>query len=500
MTLQSPSHSSTIIPSLLVLIQPLSPLLIIPYPNSIHTAVRGPVVIKADELSTELSSSSSSLPFSKVVYTNIGNPHSVGQKALTWPRQVLALVDLPPEAGVDHPDVLKMFPEDAVERAREIKAALGGGGTGAYSHSKGCLAFRKDVQAFIEKRDGLPCNPDDLYLTSGASAGIGQILTTIISKPTDGVMIPIPQYPIYSASLALLGGTQVGYSLDESAGWSASLETMQKSLDDAKAKGITVRALVVINPGNPTGQVLSPEAVQDVCKFCADNDLVLMADEVYQANVYAEGKEFTSCKKAAHLAGVLDRIELVSFHSTSKGIYGECGRRGGYMELIGFDGVVKDQIYKLASSTLCSNLPGQVMTSLMVRGPPDGGVSKGAHEDEIESIFGGLKKRAKLVVDGLNEIDGFECQEAEGAMYCFPKVTMPPKAIEDAKSQGMTVDGLYALSLLDRTGICVVPASGFGQEDGRAGFRTTFLPEEKDMKEAVDMIKVHHEEFVKRYA
>ena len=123
-----------------------------------------------------------------------------------------------------------------------------------------------------------------------------------------------------------------------------------------------MRALVLINPGNPTGQVLSPEAVQDVCKFCKKHGLVLLADEVYQENVYHPTKTFTSAKKAAFDAGVLGEFELVSFHSTSKGIWGECGRRGGYMELQGFDADVAAQIYKLASSGLCSGLPGQVMT------------------------------------------------------------------------------------------------------------------------------------------
>ena len=110
-----------------------------------------------------------------------------------------------------------------------------------------------------------------------------------------------------------------------------------------------------------------------------------------------------------------------------------------------------------------------------------------------------LKKRAKLVVAGLNAIDGFSCQPAEGAMYCFPRIDIPPAAQAAAKEQGTTPDGMYALSLLRRTGICVVPASGFGQKPGRFGFRTTFLPPEEEMEEAVNLFKTHHEEFVEKY-
>jgi len=326
-------------------------------------AVRGKVVIAADALSTELKSENPpDLPFSKIIYTNIGNPHSVGQKPLTWPRQVMALVDLPKEVGVDNPKITEVFPPDAVERARELQAYTNGCGTGAYSHSQGLLGIREEVCEFIKNRDGVDSKPEDIFLTNGASAGIGNILTSVVRGPEDAVMIPIPQYPIYSATLSLLGGTQIGYYLDESAGWSSQMSELERSLKAAKKSGKNVRALVLINPGNPTGQVLSPEAVQDVCKFCKKHGLVLLADEVYQENVYHPTKKFTSAKKAAFDAGVLGEFELVSFHSTSKGIWGECGRRGGYMELQGFDADVAAQIYKLASSGLCSGLPGQVMT------------------------------------------------------------------------------------------------------------------------------------------
>ena len=170
------------------------------------------------------------------------------------------------------------------------------------------------------------------------------------------------------------------------------------------------------------------------------------------------------------------------------------------MELTGFDPEVKAQIYKLASSGLCSGLPGQVMTSLMVKGPKKGDHSYASFTAEKKAIFDSLARRAKMVVDGLNAIPGFDCQTAEGSMYCFPKVDMPPKAIEAAKNEGTNVDTMYALSLLEHTGICVVPAAGFGQREGRAGFRTTFLPQEEEMKEAVKLFREHHLQFVEKYS
>ena len=147
-------------------------------------AVRGQVVIAADRINDEIASGKSKHPFDKIVYTNIGNPHSVGQKPLSWPRQVLALTDLPDEAGVDHPDAVKMFPSDAIERARTIKRGLGGFGTGAYSHSQGARLFREDIAEFIQSRDGIPSEPEDIFMTNGASAGIGMIMTALISDST----------------------------------------------------------------------------------------------------------------------------------------------------------------------------------------------------------------------------------------------------------------------------------------------------------------------------
>jgi len=465
-------------------------------------AVRGTVVIAADRIAHELSEKTVKHPFDHILFTNIGNPQSVGQKPLTWPRQVMALADLPDEVGVDHPKAAELFPADAIARAREIKTALGGHGTGAYTHSQGPLAFRRNIAEFIEKRDGgIKSDPSSIFMSNGASAAIQDVLTALIADDKVGVMLPIPQYPIYSATIDLLGGQKVGYYLDEEKGWDLNMAELERSLKQAQDKGINVNSFVLINPGNPTGQVLSKRAVQDIVKFCSKHGLVLLADEVYQENVYDDNAEFYSCKRAAAETGLLEEnaIELVSFHSTSKGLYGECGRRGGYMEVVGFDPEVEGHLYKKASAALCSGVPGQVMCDLMVKGPQPGDVSYESHEAEKRAIFESLKRRAKIVEVGLNSIPGFSCQPAQGAMYVFPKVTMPEGAIKAAKEQNVAVDTMYAVSLLEHTGICVVPASGFGQEEGRYGFRTTFLPPETEMERAVGLFRKHHEEFCARY-
>jgi len=451
-------------------------------------AVRGEVVMKADQLEAA---------GRKVLYTNIGNPHQVGQSPITYYRQVLALCDLPAEAGVDHPRVHELFPPDVVTRARQYREIIGPSGTGAYTHSQGLLGLRKHVAEYIAARDGYPAYPGNIFLTNGASSAIGMVLTGLLASNNDAVMIPIPQYPIYSALIAKLGGRQVGYELDEGSQWAVSREELEARLAEAEKQGLEVKALAMINPGNPSGNVMTHCDIQVLTEFCAEKGIVLLADEVYQTNVYADGAEFVSAKKVALDCG-LRQLQLVSFHSTSKGLIGECGRRGGYMELHHIDPYVQSQLYKLASSELCSGVVGQVMTSLMLKPPLPGDASYEQFRRETQTIYDGLKGRAQKLVEGLNQIPGMSCVPAEGAMYAFPRVEVPEKAVETAKELGTTVDNLYALSLLEMTGICVVPASGFGQKKGRVGFRTTFL--HPDTVKAVDLFRDHHEKFTRDYS
>jgi alanine transaminase len=380
-----------------------------------------------------------------------------------------------------------------------VRDALGPAGTGAYTGSQGVLQFRQNVADFISERDGHPAYPGNIFLTNGASTAIELVLTTIIGSDLDGVMIPIPQYPLYSALIAKLGARQVGYFLDESNNWAATEKELYERLEEAQEEGLDVKTLAIINPGNPTGQVYTREELEIMCKFCSENGIVMLADEVYQRNVYNPDKEFVSTKRIALETPGCEDLQLVSFHSTSKGVIGECGRRGGYMELHNIDSYIQAQLYKLASSGLCANVPGQIMTSLMVKPPKRGEDSYERFEKEESENFEGMKRRAEALVKGLNKVDGIGCNPAEGAMYAFPNIEIPSKAISYAEEQNMSPDTLYALSLLDETGICVVPADGFGQKRGRFGFRTTFLPPDEKMMEAIDKFKTHHENFCAKY-
>jgi len=169
------------------------------------------------------------------------------------------------------------------------------------------------------------------------------------------------------------------------------------------------------------------------------------------------------------------------------------------MELTNFHEDTLDQVYKAMSVSLCSNLPGQVMTSLMVRPPREGDESYPLFSEEQNGIFESLKRRASKLVDALNSMDGVSCNACEGAMYAFPKIDLPAGAIAAAEEKGLSPDTLYSLELLDATGICVVPGSGFGQEEGTNHLRTTFLPPENKMDEVIDRMAVFHKQFMEQY-
>eukprot|EP00168_Porphyra_purpurea_P018613 TRINITY_DN7020_c0_g1_i1.p1 TRINITY_DN7020_c0_g1~~TRINITY_DN7020_c0_g1_i1.p1 ORF type:complete len:342 (-),score=137.25 TRINITY_DN7020_c0_g1_i1:69-1094(-) len=319
----------------------------------------------------------------------------------------------------------------------------------------------------------------------------------LVRGPTDGIMVPTPQYPLYSAALTKMGARRVSYGLLEADGWGVGVDDLEAAHAAAVADGTTVRALVVINPGNPTGQVLSQEGMEGLVRFCERHTLVLMADEVYQANVYAEGKAFTSFKKVVRALG--SSVELVSFHSTSKGMIGECGLRGGYMEVVNFHPHALDVLYKAASVSLCSNIPGQVAMDVLVKPPAEGEPSYALYKQEVDATYDALRRKAAKLASVLNTLPGISCNPSEGSMYLFPRVELPPAAIAAAADAGINPDGLYANELLDATGVCVVPGSGFGQAPGTFHIRTTFLPTEAAMDQMVTRMRDFHLGFMKKY-
>lgn len=347
------------------------------------------------------------------------------------------------------------------------------------------------------ERDAYPCNPDDIFLTAGASAGVALLISMLISEPNkSGILIPIPQYPLYTATLAQFSGAPVPYLLDEASGWSTSPPEVEKAIEKAVKEGIEPKALVVINPGNPTGSLLDEDVQRQLIQLCEKHSLVLLADEVYQENLHRrDSHPFTSFKKI--LRDLQSPVPLVSFHSTSKGVSGECGRRGGYFELANVSGEVKDMIYKMVSVGLCPPVSGQIGVDCMVRPPKEGEPSYALWKSETDTIHDALASRTRMMSERLNKLPGVSCVDSPGALYLYPQLHLPQKAIDAAKAAGKAPDTFYALALLDETGICVVSGSGFGQKEGTFHYRLTCLC--SGVEEYVGALEKFHLGFMKKY-
>ncbi|CAL0311272.1 unnamed protein product [Lupinus luteus] len=222
-------------------------------------------------------------------------------------------------------------------------------------------------------------------------------------------------------------------------------------------------------PGRATGayshsQVLPEENQQQVVQFCKEEGLVLLADE-----------------------GII-RIRIL------------CGKRGGYFEVTGFSSEVREQIYKMASINICSNVSGQILASLVMSPPEVGDDSYESYFAEKDEILTSLARRAKTLEEAFNKLEGVTCNKAEGAMYLFPRIRLPKKAIEAAKAEKTAPDAFYCKQLLQATGIVFVPGSGFGQVPGTWHFRCTILPQEEKIPAIVTRLTKFHENFMDQFS
>ncbi|KAM4017760.1 alanine aminotransferase 2 [Anomaloglossus baeobatrachus] len=469
-----------------------------PRVRAVEYAVRGPIVMKAGEIEKELQQGIKK-PFSEVIKANIGDAHAMGQQPITFLRQVVALCTYPDL--MDNP----RFACDAKDRARRILESCGGQSLGSYSASQGVTCIREDVARYIERRDGgVPTDPDDIYLTTGASDGIASILKILVSgegKSRTGVMIPIPQYPLYSAAISELGAVQVNYYLDEEQCWALDVTELRRALYQAKEHS-NPKVLCIINPGNPTGQVQSRRCIEEVIHFAYEEGLFLLADEVYQDNVYSEDCDFHSFKKVLFEMGpeYSGHVELASFHSTSKGYTGECGYRGGYMEVVNLHPDVKAQLVKMLSVRLCPPVSGQAAMDVVVNPPQPDEESYQQFMQEKEAVLSTLAHKAKLTEEWFNQVPGIQCNPLQGAMYAFPRIFIPPGAVDKAKELQMAPDMFYCMRLLEETGICVVPGSGFGQRDGTYHFRMTILPPLEKLRLLLQSVKDFHIRFLEEFS
>ena len=340
-----------------------------------------------------------------------------------------------------------------------------------YSDSKGIFAARKAVMHETQKQGIKGVTLDDIYLGNGASELIVMATNALLDNG-DELLLPSPDYPLWTAAASLSGGTPVHYLCDEANGW-------MPNLDDIRAK-ITPRTkgIVVINPNNPTGALYSDALLKSIVAIAREHGLVIFADEVYDKVLY-DGARHTP------LASLSTDVLTLTFNSLSKA-YRSCGYRAGWMVVSGDKKPAKDYIEglnMLSNMRLCSNVPGQwaIQTAL------------GGHQsiDELVGEGGRLRLQRDLAHQLITQIPGVTCVKPQAALYMFPRLDPEIYPIAD--------DQQFFLELLQETKVMLVQGTGFNWH-APDHFRIVFLPHEGDLREAIQRVAGFLEKYRRRHA
>ena len=340
-----------------------------------------------------------------------------------------------------------------------------------YSDSKGIFAARKAVMHETQKQGIKGVTLDDIYLGNGASELI-VMATNALLDTGDELLLPSPDYPLWTAAASLSGGTPVHYLCDEANGW-------MPDLDDIRAK-VTPRTkgIVVINPNNPTGALYSDALLRGIVQLAREHDLVLLVDEVYDKVLY-DGVKHTA------LASLATDVLTLTFNSLSKA-YRSCGFRAGWMVISGDKESARDYIEginMLANIKLGSNVPGQyaIQTAL--------GGYQSIHDLVKEG--GRLRRQRDLAYELISAIPGVSCVKPQAALYMFPRLDPKMYPIQD--------DRQFFMEVLRATRVMLVQGSGFNYPDNQH-FRIVFLPHEDDLREAISRLAKFLEQYRARHA
>lgn len=328
-----------------------------------------------------------------------------------------------------------------------------------YSDSKGIFAARKAVMHYTQQQGVTGVSVDDIYLGNGASDLITMALNALLDDG-DEVLLPTPDYPLWTAATSLAGGKPVHYACAEDNDW-------MPNIDDIRSK-ITLRTkgIVIINPNNPTGVMYSDSTLLKIVALAREHGLVLMADEVYDKVLY-DGIKHTA------LASLSTDVLTLTFNSLSKS-YRSCGYRAGWLVVSGDKSIAQDYIEgldMLANMRLCSNVPGQwaIQTAL-------GGYQS---IQDLVKTGGRLCRQRDLAYALITAIPGVTCVKPQAALYLFPCLDPDIYPIED--------DRLFFLEVLQATRVMLVQGSGFNYPDNQH-FRVVFLPYEHELRTAVERL------------
>jgi len=391
--------------------------------------IRGPVLEKARQMEDE---------GQKIIKLNIGN---------------LAVF------GLEPPD------EIVQDMIRNLPNAAG------YTDSKGLFAPRKAVVHYCQEKGIKGVSVDDVYLGNGASELIAMAFNALLNDG-DEVLLPAPDYPLYTAVVSLSGGRPVHYMCDEQNEWNPDL-------DDIRAK-ITphTKAIVVINPNNPTGALYPENILKGIIEIAREHELIVFADEIYDKTLY-DGNVHTS------MASLADDVCFVTFNGLSKN-YRSCGYRAGWMVVSGEKRHVKDYIEglnMLASMRLCANTPGQLAIQTAL----------GGYQSIKDLVVpsGRLCRQRDLAYELLSQIPGVSVVKPKGTLYMFPRL--------DPKMYPITDDQQFAYELLAEEKVLIVQGTGFNWPHPDH-FRLVFLPNSDDLTEAIGRIARFLDGYRKRHS
>jgi alanine-synthesizing transaminase len=391
--------------------------------------IRGPVLDKAREMEEE---------GQKIIKLNIGNIAAFGLE--------------PPDEIVQ--DMIRNLPHSA-----------------GYTDSKGLFAPRKAVVHYTQEKHIHGVTVDDVYLGNGASELIVMSMNALLNDG-DEVLVPSPDYPLWTAAVALSGGTAVHYLCDEQNEWLPDVADIRARLTPA------TRAIVVINPNNPTGALYPESLLREIVELARERQLIVFADEIYDKTLY-DGATHTS------IASLADDVLFVTFNGLSKN-YRSCGYRAGWMVVSGEKRHARDYIEglnMLASMRLCSNTPGQLAIQTALGGYQS--------IKDLVAPGGRLCRQRDLAHQLLSEIPGVSVVKPKAALYMFPRLDPKMYPIED--------DQQFAYDLLAEEKVLIVQGSGFNWPRPDH-FRIVFLPNSDDLFEAIARIARFLDHYRKRHA
>jgi alanine-synthesizing transaminase len=391
--------------------------------------IRGPVLDKARQMEEE---------GHKIIKLNIGN---------------LAVFGLePPDEIVQ--DMIRNMPHSA-----------------GYTDSKGLFAPRKAVVHYTQEKHVHGVTVDDVFLGNGASELITMSLNAMLNNG-DEVLIPAPDYPLYTASVALSGGTPVHYLCDEQSDWMPDIDDIKRKITS------NTKAIVVINPNNPTGALYPPSVLEQIVELARQHQLSILADEIYDKTLY-DGQTHTS------IASLADDVLCLTYNGLSKN-YRSCGYRAGWMVVSGEKRHAGDYIEglnMLASMRLCSNTPGQLAIQTALGGYQS--------IKDLVAPGGRLCRQRDLAYKLLTEIPGVSVVKPKAALYMFPRL--------DPKMYPIADDQQFAYELLAEEKVLIVQGTGFNWSTPDH-FRLVFLPNSDDLAEAVGRIARFLDHYRKRHS